>query len=336
MSWAYDDDPGGPVKLLDDVFRQGNAPRFHGMLRSLAEPRKRVPSPRYIEPHNSGWVDGEYRTGDEPVGYGVSYTYYSILQGSARGDGKEDLTVDQFFHHADILSGQNVGTVPDHANLIRESLKVVSGGWLESAVDRIEATRMGHSHPMWVDLVESFAKDGGYVWQYWKDKASGAAMDRFSDLHLWYGDRDPGGPYRSKGLGRLAQCLLGFAAVIHGARLDIDNLMGTCVQHVHAWDREQAPTSEVGWALLSGIAGVATAGSALGSAIVAVPAINTLANDIKAEKTLTGGSSCYDILNDYRHEADDVLEKAVAGVDALVDEMSTIRNEFGNAPVPRW
>jgi hypothetical protein len=32
---------------------------------------------------------------------------------------------------------------------------------------------------------------------------------------------------------------------------------------VHAWDREHEPTSEVGWALLSGIVSVATAGSAL-------------------------------------------------------------------------
>jgi hypothetical protein len=336
VSWTYNDDAGGPVAHLDGVFRQGNAPRFHGMLRSLAEPGKRTPSPRYIEPNNSGWEDGEYRTGQTPVGYGVSYSYYSILQGSVREDGKEDLTVEQFFYHADILSGQDVGTVPDHANVIRESLKVVSGGWVERAVDRIESARTGRSHRLWVQLVENFAKDGGYLWDFWKDEASKGAMDRFSALHLWYGDRDPDDVYRSRGLGQLTQCLLGFAAVIHGARLDIDNLMGACVRNIHAWDREQEPMSEVGWALLSGIVSVATAGSALASGIAAVSTLNSIANDTKDRKELQVGSTCYDILANFLHEADDVLRKAVAGVDALVNEMHMIRNEFRYPPVPRW
>ncbi|GAB3745508.1 hypothetical protein GCM10027598_82250 [Amycolatopsis oliviviridis] len=337
MKWTYDDHYDG-ISHLDAVFLEGNAPRLSGMLRSLAEFKYTGDAwpPKYIDMGKveiAGMNDGELRSGVTP-GDATFYDEYSILQGSARGDGKPDLSIEQFFYHADILSGQDVGDVPEHANLIRESLKVVSGGWIERALDRVEAARMGQSHPLWVQLVENFTKDGGYLWQYWKGEAATAAMENFAELHLWYGDRDPGGPYRGQGLGILAQCLLGFAAVIHGARLDIDNLMGACVRNVHAWDDETESLSSIGWSLLSGITGVIT-GVGLEKAIEAISAINEIAEDIKHQKSLQAGG-CYDILEQYLREADDVLDKAVAGVEALTEKMRHIRDEFENAAVPKW
>jgi hypothetical protein len=339
MAWTYNDDAGSPVSHLDNVFTEGNAPRFHGMLRSLADWQNYVTdewAPRYIDvdlldptkndhERRSGWVpDAEY------------YDAYSILQGSARGDGSPDLSVEQFFHHADILSGQDVGDVPEHANEIRDILQVKTGGWAENALDCIEAARMGKSHPQWVALVENFTKDGGDIWQYWKSPAAEDAKTRFSALHLWYGDRNPTDPYRSCGLGTLAQCLVGFATLIHGARLDIDNLMGVCVKEVHAWNEESGTAfpDGFGWSALKGVVSVVTS-SPPTKTITAVDAINTAAKGLGITEELKVGG-CYEILTGYLTKADDVLKSAAAGVVALVDLMKDIRKDFGLAPVPTW
>jgi hypothetical protein len=337
MTWTYDDSYEG-ISHLDAVFLDGNAPRLRGMLRSLAELKYTGDTwpPRYVDVGKieiTGMDDGELRSGLTP-GDVTFYDEYPILQGSARSDPRPDLTPEDFFYYADILSGQDIGKVPEHANEIRESLKVVSGGWVGSALDRIEAARLGQSHPLWVQLVENFAKDGGYVWQFWKDDAGQAAMEQFAKLHLWHGDRDPGDLYRGQGLGRMAHCLVGYAAVIHGARLDIDNLMGACVRNVHAWDNQTQHLSDIGWMLLSGITNV-IAGVQLEKAVAAVMTINDIGQEMKHQKELQAGG-CYDILENYLHEADDVLKKAVAGVEALVDEVRAIRHEFVNAPVPKW
>jgi hypothetical protein len=77
------------------------------------------------------------------VGVSVAYnTLYPIMQGSVHGDGSRDLGVAEFFSHAEILSGQDVGTVKGYAARDHpEALALQDGGWIERAGNALESTR---------------------------------------------------------------------------------------------------------------------------------------------------------------------------------------------------
>lgn len=231
--------------LLD---QSGGEPRLHGMLKSLAEADTgdpNVPVPMYVDIWKidiDAPNDKEFRSGELITA--LDWNAYSILAGSARKDPKPELVVEQFFHHADVLTGQDVGAVPPHAETVREELEVISGGWVERALDRIEEARIRRPHQratddgttfrVWADLFDHFNTDSALWEESWT--SGGAARERFEDLRRWYDGKGMLDNYRLSALEQLSNCLAGFAAVIHGARFDLDNLMGVCVDRVRAWN----------------------------------------------------------------------------------------------------
>ncbi len=348
MAWETPKDAGGPVEHLDQVFKQGNAPRFHGMLKKLAEANTsdpNFPDPVYVDIWKIdllGPNDKEFKTGENINS--LDWNAYSILAGSARSDPKPELSVKQFFYHADILSGQDVGTVPDHAETVREDLKIISGGWVERALNRLEAARIcrpdqaatddGTTFTIWSDLFDHFNTDSALWDESWTAGRETAGA-RFEDLRRWYDGKGMLDNYRLSSLEKLGGCLAGFAALIHGARLDIDNLMGVCVDRVHAWDAVQPDPYEngFGWALLSNIAGFATATGGLDKALIAVDVINGIAGEINRSKKTDTSEQCYDILSSYLTEADAVLDATMDGVDSLLGKLGGIRDSYPTVPV---
>lgn len=348
MTWDPPKDDGGPVAHLDHVFREGNAPRLHGMLKSLAEADTgdpNVPVPMYVDIWKidiDAPNDKEFRSGELITA--LDWNAYSILAGSARKDPKPELVVEQFFHHADVLTGQDVGAVPPHAETVRKELEVISGGWVERALNRIEEARICRPHQratddgttftVWADLFDHFNTDSSLWEESWT--SGGAARERFEDLRRWYDGKGMLDNYRLSALEQLSNCLAGFAAVIHGARFDLDNLMGVCVDRVRAWNDARPDPYEngFGWMLLSNVAGAVTAETGLDKALIAVDVINGVTGELNRTKKIDTSEQCYDILASYLKEADAVLDAAVDGVSALNRRLHAIRDSF--PAVPAW
>jgi len=350
--WNPPEDAGGPVEYLDPVFKNGNAPRFHGMVKRLAETEGTSmlgncpPDPIYADIWGIdvlGPDDGEVRAGQVIESSG--WNEYSILAGSARKNPEPDLTVEQFFYHADVLSGQDIGVARGHHNQIRTGVEIESGGWAADAIDRIQTARAwvpgrpaddpGTSFTIWTDLLNHLGYNSSFWTDKWTGDASVAAQDSFEALRRWYGE-DVEDHFRSWGLGQLAKTLAAFAAVIHGARLNLDNLMGACVEQVKAWNRgeEQSPFADTGvaWAALSAVVGLA--GKQVGRFDVpglTLDLLNLLFAEMESSKKLNA-NGCYTILANYLTEADKILDEASKAASGLVDDVHTIRSSFTRLP----
>lgn len=338
FEWEYQEDHGY-VSHLDDVFREGNAPKLAGMVRSLANfSEAGTWTPRYLNIHKIEILagnDGEYRSRSYELvkSHEMMCDEYSILQGSARSDPRPDLTVEQFFYHADILSGQDIGKVPEHLNLTRPHLEVIDGGWAEEAVDLIDEARVGQSDMLWADMHNLFFGSGNLS-DHWTDTAGQRAAERFADAHKWFRGGTEG-QFRQAALRELSGLLIAFAATIHGARMSLDNLMGQTVQQVEAWNNESAGADAgTAWAILSGIKNIATS-TPLDKAFAFIAAVNEAVNANTTQKELAA-SSCYDILGSYLVHAQEIVEDAAVKVEALVATLNQVREHRHLVTIPQW
>lgn len=337
FTWEYSENHEH-VSHLDGAFRQGNAPKLAGMLLSLANFNSSGPwTPRYLNIHKIEILagnDGEYRSRSYELvkSHEMACDEYSILQGSARSDPRPDLSVEQFFYHADILSGQDIGKVNKHLNLTRDNLEVLPGGWAEDAVGLIDAARAGESDALWTRVRSRFDRNNGKLWDHWNDAAGKQARAKFEKVDFWFRGGTEG-QFRQAALRELSGLVIEFAATIHGARLSLDNLMGRTVQQVEAWNNESTAAGDgVAWAVLSGIKRVA-AGNGLDKAFAFVDTVNGIFDTIQKDVAST---SCYDILSSYLVHAEEIVEDAAVKVEALTDRLNRVREGREYETIPQW
>lgn len=329
------------VAHLDDMFRQGNAPRLAGMLLSLANPSTITgkATPCYLDipallpfSPNDGEFTSHEVTGSEQVGAEA----YSILQGSARSDPMPDLTVAQFFYHADVLSGQDVGKVRPHLGTKLDRLDLLDGGFVERAVTALDSTRTGDATSIWTGLMANFAKEG-VVWEAWTGAAADEAKDKFHRLRMWFCKDASDGVFRQHALREMSAVLIQYAATIHGARMNLDNLMGELVDQVTEWnDKTNLGASPGKWVALTQIASLARE-TALGVAFKVVEAVASSADTLSAEKQLKE-NQVYHKLTSYLEAAEGIVQETVGQVDALVRDLNNARRyrHDQDVDIPVW
>lgn len=318
MTWWSEDD-GGPVAGLDPVFRKGYAPKLHGMLKAF----------HVVDLKGPVWADdpeklayggpGESRSPKNDLEYALrldpARKFYPILQGSVHGDGSRDLAVDEFFSHAEILSGQDVGSVKGYADRVAEALKIQEGGWIDRAVNALENTRASGQALSEYGRLEQLQVGSTWWSDHWKGPKGSQAWEakaRCSTINEWYED------FRKPALTVLAESLVRFGAIIHGARFNLDSLMGACVEQVERFDAEGVMIGEsTGWKTFKGISDVITAGPAR-PLVVADKMVQVL--DGNGSKELDSGGF-YGTLYSFLRKADDLLQHTVDEVDALIDNL---------------
>ncbi|MGC7101822.1 hypothetical protein ACPZ19_44725 [Amycolatopsis lurida] len=270
----YEDDPSGPVENLDPIFRDGYAPALHGMLKALSVVTDEAPvwGPVWVQAEdlifeptempsteNDPWMNPA-----DPRAGAVHVNLYPILQGSAHGDGSRDLSVDEFFSHAEILTGQDIGRVAGKPGQRAEALRFegqgegeggTGGGWIREAVSAIRRSGFSDAESLQYNKLDRLQPGSAWWMEHWTGPPGSVPADaraRCSIIDNWQLER------RRPALGVLSDYLVRFGTIIHGARFNLNSLMGACVEQLEKVDA----TSEVnrglltGWKFFSGIAGV--------------------------------------------------------------------------------
>lgn len=339
--WRYEPNDDY-VAHLDDVFRQGNAPRLAGMLLSLANPSNvtgkatpcylDIPAMLPLTPDDAEFTSHEV-TGSGQIGADV----YSILRGSARSIPMPDLSVEQFFHHADILSGQDVGKMRPHPGTKLDRLDLVDGGFVERAVAAVDSTRTGETTVLWSRLAQIFLEQSrgeGSIWHDWTGQAADEAKQKFTDVNLWF-SRLSDGEFRQRALLGMSAILIQYAATIHGARMNLDNLMGELVDQVNEWnDKTNLGASPGKWVALTQIKNLAEP-RMLGIAFKVVEAVAESADSLTAEKKLPE-NQVYNKLASYLEAAENIVQDTVGQVDALVRDLNHLREGRELVDIPVW
>lgn len=337
MSWYSPDE--GAVAGLDKVFTGGNAPKLAGMLKALANPfdcgaplYRDYPMIEMTSPSDremtSKQVAEEF---DAPLSFREDFP---ILMGSARKDAAEDLHVDNFFHAADVLSGQDLGAGKTGEG-VRNGVNIFDGGFAERAVHAIESTRTGESYEQWRKIYNRFNMDSS-LWEDWNDNGAKAAREKFEPLEIWFGAPLENG--RQDWLLAMSDAMVQFTTVIHGARVNLNNLMGDLVEKVDAWDKEApAASGDMGvtWLAVGSVASVATAGGAVSAALALTTSVNGMAAGIANTKNPPPSDKCYQLLKQYLDESDQLIEAVKSKVNSLVSGIRGIRGQ-GHSKVPRF
>jgi hypothetical protein len=316
----YTEDDGGPVADLDPVFRNGYAPALHGMLKALSVVDEHGPpwGPRWAQFEDPLVRPTELRSATDNVGISVAYnTLYPIMQGSVHGDGSRDLSVEEFFSHAEILSGQDVGKVRGYAARDHpEALALQNGGWIEGAGDALESVRA--SGRAWTEYACLEPLQLGSAWwgEHWSGPAGSVpheAKARCSTINEWYEH------FRGPALTVLAESLTRFGAIIHGARFNLNSLMGACVDQLEKFDAEGevAAGLSTGWKTYRGIVDLVTAGPSA-PFVIADKMVEVL-GDNGTENLDSGGF--YGTLYSFLQKADELMHRTTDEVDALIGEM---------------
>jgi hypothetical protein len=283
--------------------------------------------------------DGEY-TSHEVTGSGqLDADVYSILQGSARSEPMPDLSVEQFFHHADVLSGQDVGKVSAHRGAKLDRLDLTDGGFIERAVTALDATRAGDTTSIWTDLKRTFLTDGtdeGSLWHHWTGQTADEAKEKFTSVGKWFAQDGSDGVFRQDALRAMSGILIKYAATIHGARMNLNNLMGELVDQVNEWN-DKSPAGSAGkWVSLSEIKNVAE-GTPLGHVFKVVDAVAQAADTLTAEKELKE-DQVYTKLTSYLESADGIVRNAVDEVGGILRDLDTVREgrHARDVDIPVW
>lgn len=328
----------GYVAHLDNVFTQGNAPRLAGMLHSLANPvRDGVElTPGYLDIPKLAFFapdDGEYRSTEVSGSHQIDADMYSILQGSARKDPRPDLQVEQFFYHADILSGQKIGKVRDHPGTKLDKIELTDGGLPERVVEALDTARAGTSSSIWDDLDTNF-NEGSALWSSWNDAGGKQAKAKFRNVHKWF-SHDDSGTFRQNALRQMSAILIQYAATIHAARISLDNLMGELVDQALAWNNQPVKDAASAARLKPGDL-AALAKPAFNVAFAFIDTVIGAAHK-RSEEGLKG-PQLYDMLGKFLHDAERIVKDTVEEVDALMRELDRVREgrSVEGVGIPVW
>ncbi|WP_206786804.1 hypothetical protein [Amycolatopsis sp. MtRt-6] len=316
----YTPDDGGPVADLDPVFRHGYAPALHGMLKALSVVNTDGPpwGPRWAQFDDPFYKPTELRSAMDNLGWSVAYcTLHPIMQGSVHGDGSRDLSVSEFFSHAEILSGQDVGKVKGYAGRDHpEALKLQDGGWIERAGNALENARASGRALTEYGRLEPLQLGNGWWGAHWSGPVGSVPHDaqaRCSTINEWHEN------LRASALTVLAESLTRFGAIIHGARFNLNSLMGACVAQLEKFDAEaEVPQGlSTGWKTYRGIVDLATAGPMV-PFVIADKMVEVLSGN-GTENLDAGGF--YGTLYSFLQKADELMRRTTDEVDALIDEM---------------
>ncbi|GAA3799912.1 hypothetical protein [Amycolatopsis tucumanensis] len=321
----YSEDAGGPVADLDPVFRDGYAPALHGMLKALSVVDPQGPPWGPVWAHTEDLLDQstELRSTDNNLGPSFNYrvapgvTLYPIMQGSVHGDGSRDLSVEEFFSHAEILSGQDVGKVKGNAGRDPAALALQDGGWIERAGSALENTRASGRSLSEYGRLETLQVGNGWWAAHWSGPPGSVpheAQARCSTINEWYDH------FRASALTVLAESLTRFGAIVHGARFNLNSLMGACVEQLEKFDAqgEVSPGLSTGWKTYRGIVDLATAGP-MAPFTITDKMIEVL--QANGTENLDGGGF-YGTLYSFLQKADALMHRTVDEVDTLIREMN--------------
>lgn len=200
------------VTNLDPAFAGpgGNAPALAGWLEYLAHPEENT-GPRVLEFSDGSGIESNGKPDPDVAGHLLERT---VLR---------DLTVDRFFAHADVLSGQRVGTLSPDGEIsntveLGRTYDLIEETFRKKATD---STRPEHSVDMWMRLTSNV--DAVVSRENWDSGAADRARDRFIQLKQWYEN------HRNPGLNSMNEYLVKYAAIILKARQDVNELMGKLV-----------------------------------------------------------------------------------------------------------
>lgn len=229
----------------------------------------------------------------------------------------KDLTIWQFFAHADVLSGQDV-------NAMERACQVI-----ETVRHRSTGRDSGYEHTAVVyrNLVTEFEQ----AFASWTDAPGRLAQDRFKELQAWHELFDDE-------FFKLSVNLVKFGAVIETARKNVNELMGNIVDALQAWSAE----SDFGDGGLLAFIGkiLEFAVSKLDPSGAAALVFSEILGEIVGEAEATPdkdtgrvhGDSCYGILGSFLVAAQDVCESAAKTTEDLEAEVRGLHTTI--PPVP--
>jgi hypothetical protein len=197
------------VAHLDPAFR--NAPALAGWLEYLAHPDQNA-GPRVLEFADGSAIESSGKPDPDTSGH---VGERSVLR---------DLTLDRFFAHADVLSGQQVGSPNEHGEISNAQALGTTFDLIEEVRLRRgpNSARSHNSDDVWTELTVNV---GAVISQEnWNGGARNNARDRYVQLVQWYEN------HRNPALAEMNQLLVRFAAILVKARADINDLMGKLVE----------------------------------------------------------------------------------------------------------
>lgn len=313
-------DPMGPI-FIDEPWHSNDSSReLHP-----ATPSETTPSDRW----NTGNPDA---------------VPYPILQGSAHGDGSRDLIIQEFFAHADVLSGQSIGKISPPSSHIGDPPTIVDGGWLDGA---LAALHFPHEDAAILETsdLKMFARESSFWMEVWFGKkgkgANGAdpiqyeARCRCKYLNQWIEER--WGP----ALDLLSRAAIHYAAIIQGARYDLNNLMGACVAQCEDFARSRAESADeaglsesMSWRMVSGLFDVAASG--ISAPFKVVEHVEELLDKVKKDREELGKGGYYGTLYNFLTKANDLMDATSGAVKGLTLKMEEAFDLGGDLHAPTW
>lgn len=207
------------VTSLDPAFtgHGGNAAGLAGWLEYLAHPDMNT-GPRVLEFQDGSAIESSHKPHPNTTGH---VKERSVLR---------DLTLNRFFAHADVLSGQQVGTLTEDGDLPGTSV-------LGATFQLIEEVRFQKPHrdtgprPNSADVWKNVSQRLSWVVDEdnWDDEAGTLARDKYIQLSQWYDN------HRTDAMFQMKVFLAKYAAIILKARADINELMGTLIKVLEDW-----------------------------------------------------------------------------------------------------
>lgn len=212
MAATNEPQPNHPlVAHLDPTFTGsgGHAPALAGWLEYLAHPEENT-GPRVIEFKDGTAFESNHKPSPD--------TGHVLERPVLR-----DLTIERFFAHANVLSGQQVGTLTEYGELSDAQQLGTTFDLIEELRFKYRDTKTApeHSADVWTELTTRL--DAVIARENWDGGARDHARDRYIQLKQWYEN------HRLPALAEMNQFLVRYATIIMKARADVNELMGKAV-----------------------------------------------------------------------------------------------------------